>query len=89
MDADFGVPTVVCTLMGTWINGGSSKDVLWMLHIGMPCYVIHELDLYKEFHLAAHDHNKMPSFLVGMPVQDATKDHILDDNAWEQRVGPL
>jgi hypothetical protein len=32
-------------LMGVWINGGSESHIRWLLHLGVPCYVIHE---YRE-----------------------------------------
>lgn len=29
-------------MLGAWINGGDEHLVQWLLHIGVPCYIIHQ-----------------------------------------------
>jgi hypothetical protein len=29
-------------VMGSWVNGGKPEHIQWLLHVGVPCYVIHQ-----------------------------------------------
>jgi hypothetical protein len=29
-------------LIGSWVNGGRSEHIQWLLHLGVPCYIIHQ-----------------------------------------------
>ncbi len=30
--------------MGAWINGATQEDAMWLLRLGIPCYVLHEVE---------------------------------------------
>ena len=65
-DWSMGDPTTTCNspiipannqYLGSWVNSADERVVMWLLHLGVPCFIIHEyrdgLDFSHAFRSAA------------------------------------
>ncbi len=82
--------------MGAWINGAAQEDVLWLLRLGIPCFVLHEVETYREQQAFAR-RPSYPTFYASTPVNDGVRNKTAADlamenqgwalNFWNQRNG--
>jgi hypothetical protein len=43
-------------VLGAWINGGDEDVIQWFLHVGVPCYIIHEYRHGMDFGYGVSEH---------------------------------
>lgn len=74
-------------MMGAWINGSTAEDGLWLLSLGIPCYIIHERDTYWD-HRSTDSSMRERTFLSGTRTGtllslSAKADQAMSKHGWE------
>ena len=81
------VPPAKPGMMGAWINGSTAEDGLWLLSLGIPCYIIHERDTYWDF-CSTDSSMRVHSFLTGTRTNERLQlaisaDTAMREHGWE------
>ncbi|KDR65386.1 hypothetical protein GALMADRAFT_148730 [Galerina marginata CBS 339.88] len=62
------VPLADDNLVGVWLNGTLEKDGLWLLRLGVPCFIIHEVDGGLDLERVVNQPRLWPTFWKDTPV---------------------
>lgn len=50
-----GIQPVCKSFMGCWVNGIKEESIRWLLHLGIPCFIIHEYRVGVDFGAGVHE----------------------------------
>lgn len=73
--------------MGAWVNGASMEDGFWLLQVGVPCHILHEIESYEmqDWALGA-SRGPYRSFATDTPLQ-ALMDNASEADLAMERLG--
>jgi hypothetical protein len=43
------------SFIGCWVNGAREESIRWLLHLGIPCFIIHEYRVGVDFGVGVHE----------------------------------
>ena len=53
---DINITPALDSFMGCWVNGARERPIRWLLHLGIPCFIIHEYRVGVDFGDGVHEY---------------------------------